>query len=89
MQKTRFLREMINLLTLCQRSYEDTKNKYPKITNMSIGKFKKQKLITFDHEKVYRKRNKITSYLPKINVPNISGRQLVYLFSKHESLFWV
>ena len=52
---------MINLLTLCQLSYEDTKNKYHKITNMSIGKFKKQKLITFDHEKVYRKRNKITS----------------------------
>ena len=46
---------MINLLTLCQLSYEDTKNKYPKITNMSIGKFKKQKLITFDHEKFIAK----------------------------------
>ena len=32
---------MINLLTFCQRSFEDPKNKYTKIANMAIEKFGK------------------------------------------------
>ena len=76
---------MVNLLTFCQRSYEDTKNKYTKIANMAIEKFNKQKLIKFDHKKCYRRRNKITSYLPKINKPNIPGRPLVYSVKCHPS----
>ena len=76
---------MINLLTFCQRSFEDPKNKYTKIANMAIEKFRKQKLIKFDHEKVYRRRNKITSYLLKINKPNVPGRPLVYSLICHPS----